>query len=181
MKDNDTFGDTTDSNGNTIQGAYSKAGATFSEGTIRFSNLAHSVEIDVAATDTVKDVIDRLRTQAGDWLYVNYYDEHMGQQATRNTGDYPLIAISSADGSAVNVLDVKGHIAEDALGLSTGIQGRRVESEGAGIDSFVWDIDAQNFPADTMSITVAGYTHTIDLTALRDVTGDGAIKADDIV
>ncbi|MBR0257491.1 MAG: hypothetical protein IJQ58_07125, partial [Synergistaceae bacterium] len=132
MKDNATFG-----------AAYDDASRTFSEGTIRFSNLAHSVEIDVAATDTVKDIVDRLRTQAGDWLYVNYYDEHMGQQATRNTGDYPLIAISSVDGSAVNVLDVKGHIAEDALGLSTGIQGRLVEENvdnGIMNDSLVWDI-----------------------------------------
>ncbi len=61
MKDNATF-----------QAAYDDAGATFSGGTIRFSNLAHSVEIDVAATDTVKDIVDRLRAQAGDWLYVNY-------------------------------------------------------------------------------------------------------------
>ena len=63
----------------------------FREGTIRFSNLAHSVEIDIGADDTVKDVMDRLRTQAGDWLYVNYYDEHMGNEydsSSRNNGDY---------------------------------------------------------------------------------------------
>ena len=157
MKDNDTFG---------------------SNGTIKFSNLSHSVEIDVSETDTVKDVIDRLRTQAGDWLYVNYYDTHMGQ-SSRNSGDYPLISISSVDGSAVNVLDIKGHLAEDSLGLSTGVQGRLGTDEG--INEFEWDIANQDFPADSLSITVAGYTHTIDLTALRDVTADNKIKADDIV
>ena len=167
--------------------AYSDKGADFREGTIRFSNLSHSVEIDISAEDTVKDVIDRLRTQAGDWLYVNYYDTHMGNKqdsAVRNSGDYPLISFSSVDGSAVNILDVKGHIAEDALGLSTGIQGRiNEDGSGAGImaDSFTWNIAAQDFPADALNITVAGYTHTIDLTAMRDVTADDMIKADDLV
>ncbi|MBQ3760058.1 MAG: hypothetical protein II876_11470, partial [Synergistaceae bacterium] len=176
LTDAGTFGD-----------AYTKAGLTFREdgGTIRFSNLSHSVEIDVSATDTVKDVMDRLRTQAGDWLYINYYDTHMGQAAMRNSGDYPIISISSVDGSAVNVLDVKGHIAEDALGLSTGVQGR-INEDGTGkglLDDtqFIWDINAQNFPAEALNITVAGYTHTIDLTALRDVTADDKIMADDIV
>ncbi len=162
----------------------------FREGTIRFSNLAHSVEIDVNANDTVKDVMDRLRVQAGDWLYVNYYDAHMGQAATRNTGDYPLIAISSKDGSAVNVLDVKGHIAEDALGLSTGIQSRlNYNGNGIGIMDFEWDVNDQayddggsiDFPADALNITVAGYTHTLDLTTIRDVTNDDTIKANDVV
>lgn len=172
MKDNSTF-----------EEAYDDTDFIFRDGTIRFANLAHSVEIDVSAEDTVKDVIDRLRTQAGDWLYVNYYDQHMGQQATRNTGDYPLISVSSIDGSAVNVLDVKGHIAQDALGLSTGIQTRLNPDgtdEGIMSDDFTWDISEQNFPADTLTLNVAGYSHTIDLTEIRDVTSDGVIMADDV-
>lgn len=172
MKDNAIFSE-----------AYDEAGVTFRPGTIRFSNMAHSVEIDVSSEDTVKDVIDRLRSQAGDWLYVNYYDQHMGQQATRNTGDYPLISISSIDGSAVNVLDVKGHVAEDALGLSTGVQTRlNPDGTGEGImdDSFTWDIETSTFPAEKLTITVAGYSHTIDLTEIRDVTADSEIKADDV-
>ncbi|MBQ7577268.1 MAG: flagellar hook-associated protein FlgL [Synergistaceae bacterium] len=170
MKDNATFDE-----------AYSDASENFREGTIRFENLGHSVEIDVSADDTVKDIMDRLRIQAGDWLYVNYYDEHMGQDATRNTGDYPLIAISSVDGSAVNIIDVKGHIAQDALGISTGIQGR-LNSDGTsnGIMNLEWDIENQTFPATTLEITVAGYSHTIDLTELRDITNDSVIKADDL-
>ena len=169
----------------TFDEAYTDAGAAFREGTIRFSNLSHSVEIDISANDTVKDVMERLRTQAGDWLYVNYYDTHMGNthdSSVRNSGDYPLISISSVDGSAVNVLDVKGHIAEDALGLSTGVQGRlNDDGTGTGITAFEWDIAAQSFPANTLNITVAGYTHTIDLTAMRDVTADDKITADDMV
>ena len=175
--DSSIYGDAIEANPDDIE---------FKEGTIRFSNLAHSVDIDVSADDTVKDVMDRLRVQAGDWLYVNYYDEHMGQDATRNTGDFPLISISSIDGSAVNVLDIKGHIAEDALGLSTGIQGRLNTDEG--IMGITWNVDEQSyndggsveFPADKLNITVAGYTHTIDLTTIRDVTNDDEIKADDV-
>ncbi|MBQ6774232.1 MAG: flagellar hook-associated protein FlgL [Synergistaceae bacterium] len=166
--------------------AYSEAGETFRAGTIRFSNLGHSVEIDVSESDTVKDVMDRLRTQAGDWLYINYYDQHMGNtqdSAARNSGDYPLISFSSVDGSAVNILDVKGHIAQDALGISTGIQ-TRVNPDGTGegymSDSYKWDVENQSFPADTLTITVAGYSHTIDLTAIRDVTDDTVIKGDDL-
>lgn len=181
MKDNATFeeayGDG-DSNPDNLD---------FRAGTIRFSNLGHSVEIDVSESDTVKDVMDRLRSQAGDWLYVNYYDQHMGQTG-RNSGDYPLISISSVDGSAVSVLDVKGHLAQDALGISTGVQTRlNADGDGEGImdDSFVWDMENEDFPATELTITVAGYSHTIDLTEIRDVTsvegnGSTAIKADDV-
>ena len=187
MRDDTTFGDayanesyeigneTIESNPDSIESG------TFREGTIRFSNLAYSVDIDVSADDTVKDVMDRLRVQAGDWLYVNYYDNHMGQSG-RNAGDFPLISISSKDGSAVNVLDIKGHIAEDALGISTGIQGRlNPDGTGEGIMAFEWDIEGQTFPDELLNITVAGYTHTLDLTALRDVTNDDEIKANDVV
>ena len=170
----------------TFGDAYEAAtGGDFTGGTIRFANLGHSVEIDVGADDTVKDVMDRLRTQAGDWLYVNYYDEHMGQEAIRNSGDYPLIAISSADGSAVSILDVKGHVGQDMLGITTGVQTRlNSDGEGQGImdDSFVWNIAEEDFPATQLTLTVAGYSHTIDLTEIRNITpdSDNAIQADDL-
>ena len=152
-------------------------------GTIRFSNLAHSVEIDVNEKDTVKDVMDRLRVQAGDWLYVNYYDTHMGQDDTRNTGDYPIISISSVDGSAVSITDVKSHIAQDYLGISTGIQTRIDDEDGIMGEDFSWysEDDDPEYPAEVLRITVAGYSHDIDLTAMRDVTDDDEIKADDLV
>ena len=54
--------------------------------------------------------------------------------------------------------------------------------------ALTWDVNDQrfddsgsvSFPADKLNITVAGYTHTIDLTTIRDVTSDDEIKADDI-
>ncbi len=159
-------------------------------GTIRFSNLAHSVEIDVAAGDTVKSVMDRLRSQAGDWLYVNYYDTHMGQMDAdgnlggRNSGDFPIIAISSVDGSAVSITDVKydndgsGNftgIAQDMFGISTGVQGNK----NLAPETVYWE--EGETPGRIFTINVAGYTHNIDMTAMRDVNGNGKMDAYDLV
>ena len=176
-------------------------------GTLRFSNLAHSVEIDVGENDTVKDVMDRLRSQAGDWLYVNYFDAHMGGGG-RQGGDYPLIAISSVDGSAVSVVDVDGqksdgtkiHIAQDYLGLSTGIEGTKNllkdssdeplifawNKDGTTFKWGVWDTASGDFgtsavEVSTLTLDVAGYQHTIDLTELRDANDDGKVDANDMV
>ena len=85
-------------------------------GTIRFESLGRKVEIDVSADDTVKSVMDRLRSQAGDWLYVNYFDARMGDK-NGQAGDYPILSIAARDGSAMNVLDVKGAVAREKLAL----------------------------------------------------------------
>ena len=141
-------------------------------GVLRFESLGHSVTIDVSENDTVKDVMDRLRSQAKDWLYVNYFDAHLGQTG-RQSGDYPILSIAAKDGSAVNVIDVKGTIAEKHLGLSTGIQGSK---DVSGMEWSVGETEGSVF-----SITVAGYTHTIDMTAMRDVNGNGKMDAKDLV
>ena len=141
-------------------------------GVLRFESLGRSVTIDVSENDTVKDVMDRLRSQAKDWLYVNYFDAHLGQEG-RQSGDYPILSIAAKDGSAVNVVDVKGTIAKKHLGLSTGIQG---EKDVSGMEWSVGETEGSVF-----SITVAGYTHTIDMTAMRDVNGNGKMDAKDLV
>jgi flagellin-like hook-associated protein FlgL len=144
-------------------------------GTIRFESLAHSVEIDVSANDTVKSVMDRLRAQAGDWLYVNYFDANMGNSAGQE-GDVPIISIAAKDGSAVNVIDVSGAIAQDQMLLNTSVQG--------GVDLSGWLLVPNSGPSaapQTFSVTVAGYTHTIDLAAMRDVNGNGQLDAQDLV
>ena len=169
-------------------------GSEFEGATIHLENLGHEVDIDISPSDTVKDVMDRIRSQAGSWLYVNYYDEHMGQIDARNAGDYPIISISSVDGSAVSVFDMKGHVAEDVLGISTGVNTRLVgtkkadglpNTEGIMDDVFLWNPDnPDDIPATELTITVAGYSHTIDLTEMRNITGDDAhtneIRADDL-
>ena len=141
-------------------------------GVLRFESLGHSVTIDVSENDTVKDVMDRLRSQAKDWLYVNYFDAHLGQTG-RQSGDYPILSIAAKDGSAVNVIDVKGTIAEEHLGLGTGIQGSK---DVSGMEWSLGETEGSVF-----SITVAGYTHTIDMTAMRDVNGNGKMDAKDLV
>ncbi len=141
-------------------------------GVLRFESLGRSVTIDVSENDTVKDVMDRLRSQAKDWLYVNYFDAHLGQKG-RQSGDHPILSIAAKDGSAVNVIDVKGTIAEKHLGLSTGIQGSK---DVSGMEWSVGETEGSVF-----SITVAGYTHTIDMTAMRDVNGNGKMDAKDLV
>lgn len=150
-------------------------------GTIRFESLGRSVEIDVTANDTVKDIMNRLREQAGDWLYVNYFDADMGNAAAQ-AGNFPIISIAAKDGSAVNIIDEKGSVAQDHLGLSTGIQGQGalVLPDGT-IPSGAWNIAQGTTPAQTFSITVNGYTHTIDLTAMRDINGNGVMDGADLV
>ncbi|MDR1977198.1 MAG: flagellar hook-associated protein FlgL, partial [Synergistaceae bacterium] len=149
-------------------------------GTIRFESLGHSVEIDVTANDTVKTIMDRLRSQAGDWLYVNYFDAAMGNSAGQE-GNYPIISIAAKDGSAVNVIDVAGTVAKDKLLLNTSIQGevKLVNPDGT-IPGTAWTAMPGSTPPQTFSITVGGYTHTIDLTAMRDINGNGVMDAVDL-
>lgn len=152
-------------------------------GTIRFESLGRTVEIDVTANDTAKDIMDRLRAQAGDWLYVNYFDATMGNKGGQE-GDTPIISIAARDGSAVNIIDVKGTVAQDRLLLSTGIQGNKTFYSGGSLDTSIWSIPVGNPPTGdplTFSITVDGYTHTIDLSAMRDVNGNGLMDAEDLV
>jgi flagellar hook-associated protein 3 FlgL len=153
-------------------------------GTIRFESLGRSVEIDVTENDTVKTIMDRLRSQAGDWLYVNYFDENMGGSAGQE-GDYPIVAVAAKDGSAVNIIDVKGTVAEKLM-LSTGIQGTETVAVYANRELDItqgngtWQIPAGGTPQ-TFNITVAGYTHTIDLTAMRDINGNNVMDIEDLV
>ena len=149
-------------------------------GTIRFESLGRKVEIDISADDTVKSVMDRLRSQAGDWLYVNYFDAKMGNKNGQG-GDYPILSIAAKDGSAVNVVDVKGSVAREKLALNTSIQGEKSFFDAVGnlLPAEMWE-EGQT-PARTFDITVAGYTHTIDLTAMRDTNGNGKLDAQDLV
>ncbi|MBQ9565272.1 MAG: hypothetical protein IJU98_06765, partial [Synergistaceae bacterium] len=124
----------------------------------------------------------------GDWLYVNYYDTHMGQTPARNTGDYPILAISSKDGSAVSVTDVKGSMTDgtntesvhlsELLGLSTGVQGNVCFYEDDGTFTDDAKLDNENY---VFSITVAGYTHQIDTGAMRDSNSNGGLDVGDLV
>jgi len=147
-------------------------------GTIRFETLGGSVEIDVSEGDTVQNIMDRLRSQAGDWLYVNYFDADMS-----NTGNFPIISIAARDGSPVNVIDVRGRVAQDQLLLNTGIQGTHPLANPDGSPIWSIPIEPTEPPGEplTFSITVDGFTHTIDLRAMRDINGNGVLDAHDLV
>ncbi|MDR1733181.1 MAG: flagellar hook-associated protein FlgL [Synergistaceae bacterium] len=152
-------------------------------GAIRFETTGgRSVVIDVVATDTAKDIMDRLRNQAGDWLYVNYFDPRMGS-INGQQGDNPIVAIAAKDGSAVNVIDVTGTVAQDKLMMETGIQGDKTFFDVNGdLDLTVWNIPVGTPSTGlTFSITVDGYTHTIDLTSMRDINNNGVMDAEDLV
>jgi flagellar hook-associated protein 3 FlgL len=126
--------------------------------------------------------MDRLRAQAGDWLYVNYFDADMS-----NSGDFPIISIAAKDGSPVNIIDAEGRIAEDILLLSTGIQGVNqivAFNPDGSIDwtnSWTMQTPTGMTPPPVFSITVAGYTHIIDMEAMRDVNGNDVMDAYDLV
>ncbi|GHV35344.1 hypothetical protein FACS1894187_07850 [Synergistales bacterium] len=162
-------------------------------GTIRFESLGRFVEIDVNAADTVESIMDRLRSQAGDWLYVNYFDPHMGALIEKDSGrtdgygDYPLISIAAKDCSPVNVIDVNGNVAE-TLTLNTAIQGkeRLIDNtlDPSNPSYYTWQLPIAGTPGTphpTFTINVAGYSHTIDLLAMRDKNGNGFIDAADLV
>jgi len=143
-------------------------------GTIRFETLGRSVEIDVMESDTVQTIMDRLRSQAGDWLYVNYFESDMSSR-----GGIHMISIAARDGSPVNIIDVRGTVAQEQLLLNTSIQGAVPLVDPAG--NPIWSTTEGAVPPLTFSITVAGFTHTIDMTAMRDINGNGVLDAHDLV
>jgi flagellin-like hook-associated protein FlgL len=108
----------------------------------------------------------------------------MGNSAGQE-GNFPVIAVAAKDGSAVNVIDVKGSVAQDQLLLNTSVQGAvqlvNYNPDGTVQSVAGWQTTQGSQPPQTFSITVAGYTHTIDLTAMRDVNGNGVMDAVDLV
>ena len=122
-------------------------------GTIRIRSMGKMVDIDVLATDTVKDVLDKIRDQAGDWLEINYFDEDMS-----NNGNEVMFAICAKDGSAVSIYDLSGNVAETGLMCDNAVNG--TVDLNTSWPTFV--------DGDILTISVAGYSHTIDLFAAQE-------------
>ena len=133
------------------------AGFGSTPGTIRIRSMGHMVDIDVDATDTVKDILDKIRDLAGDWLEVNYHDPEMSIN-----GSDIMFAICSKDGSSVSIYDISGDVAKTGLLCDNAING-------------TVDLNA-TWPAfvdgDILTISVAGYSHTIDLFSAQESTGN---------
>ncbi len=146
--------------GDAVAGGLSAA----SGGVVRVETLGRSVDISVAPGDTLKDFAEKLQKYAGGWLNVSYVDTDLDD----GTNDVRL-SISAKDGSPVNVVDLEqatmsdGSLgAAEAFGVDTGIRGAALP------DATDIDITADH----TMTISVDGYEHTIDLRVL-DKDGDG--------
>lgn len=132
-------------------------------GTIRIESLGRIVDVDISAGDTPLAVADKIRNAAGGWLDVAYFDPEKPNDASN-----VLMNIAAKDGSPISIYDVTGTVASTGLQISNAI---RTDTSG-------WTIPPA--AGDTLSITVDGYTHTIDLNAIFDSNGIGGIDVEDI-
>ncbi len=150
-----------------IQGAAvpeDRAVAAGTGGVMRIESLGRSVNISVAPGDTPKDIAEKIEKYAGGWLNVAYVDLDLDDPVNN-----VRLSISAKDGSAINVVDLEpatmtsgGPGVASAFGIDTGIR-------GVGLPD-ITDIDLT--AGNTMTISVDGYEHTIDLSVL-DKDGDG--------
>lgn len=114
-------------------------------GTIRVSTPGHTIDVPVLKGETLRDIANRIRDYAGEWLDVSFADDNIGVP-----GGNVRMSIAARDGSAVSVLDVNGSAAWD-FGFDTGL---------VGVGNLTgW----QPAAGDTLTISVNGAEHTIDL------------------
>ncbi|MDR1021558.1 MAG: flagellar hook-associated protein FlgL [Synergistaceae bacterium] len=116
-------------------------------GTIRISTPGHYIDVPVIAGEDMKTIANRIRESAGSWLDVSFSDTTMD-----TVGGSVQMSLAAKDGSAVSVFDIAGDTAGTLLGISTGLVS---DQDMSGPLSFGSD--------DTLTITVNGATHTIDL------------------
>ncbi|MDR1132928.1 MAG: flagellar hook-associated protein 3, partial [Synergistaceae bacterium] len=120
----------------------------FGPGVIRISTPGHSIDIPVLANEDLQTVANRIRDYAGSWLDVSFSDSDVG-----GTNGIVRLSLAAKDGSAVSIFDVNGDTAWN-MGLDTGLVG------AADLNNFNFSaID----PDSTLTITVNGASHTIDL------------------
>jgi len=113
-------------------------------GTIRISTAGRTIDIPVLQGETLQVIANRIRDYAGDWLDVSFTDSNLAV-----SGGTVQMSIAAKDGSAVSALDVRGTVAAD-FGFDTGL---------VGDNMLGWTPSAD----DTLTITVNGASHTIDL------------------
>lgn len=140
-------------------------------GTFRISTLGRSVEIAVLPDDTPQMIAEKIRLNAGSWLDVSFVDSDFSPPPTVSSPPPPpsgtvQFALSAKDGSPVSVLDLTGDVAREFLGLDNTV---RAELGGS-------------LPtAGNLEITVNGYTHSIDLSQIRDFDQSGVVDNNDLV
>ena len=132
-------------------------------GTIRIESLGRTADVAVSAGDTLRVIADKIRTAAGSWLDVNFFDAQLP-----NTGTPAMINIAAKDGAPVSMYDVAGNAASATLQMDNAIRG---DADVSG-----WAPSA----GDVLTVTVDGCSHTIDLNAIFDFNDSGAIDIDDV-
>ena len=115
------------------------------DGSIRIRTPGHTVDVPVLAGDTLFEISKRIREYTGSWLDVSFTDSTMDA-----AGGTVQLSLSAKDGSAVSVYDILGTNASDFV-FDTGIKGT------TDMNGWVPVV------GDTMTISVNGFEHTIDL------------------
>ena len=114
-------------------------------GLIRIQTGAKTLDISVRATDTLRDLAQRIRKEAGEWVDVAYVDPDLS-----TAGSTVQISLASKDGSPLSIYDISGSGAV-TFGFDTAL---RSTASAAG-----WTAAA----GDRLTLNVNGYEHTIDL------------------
>jgi len=133
-----------------LKGGEIAAGSVpLSDGVIRIASGGHTVDVSVLQTDTAEDIAKKIKGLAGSWLDVSLYDADLS-----GSSGSQRISLAAKDGSPLAVYDVQGDVANSFLQIDTAL---RSTSNVLG-----WT------GSGPLSITVNGYTHTID-TAGMDI------------
>lgn len=114
-----------------------------SDGVIRIRSGGSTVDIAVSAGETAEEIAKKIKGLAGSWLEVSLYDENLSDPSGSQR-----ISLAAKDGSPLAVYDVQGDVANSFLQIDTALRSASDVSGWTG--------------SGPLSITVNGYTHTID-------------------
>jgi len=117
------------------------------DGVIRIRSGGHAVDVAVSSGDTAEDIAKKIKGLAGSWLDVSLYDSNLSQ-----SGGSVLLSLASKDGSPLSVYDVQGDVANSFLQIDTALRSASDVSGWTG--------------SGALSISVNGYTHTINTTGM---------------
>ncbi|MGB4097087.1 MAG: flagellar hook-associated protein FlgL, partial [Acetomicrobium sp.] len=129
-------------------GEIAAGSAPSSDGVIRIASGGHTVDISVLQTDTAEDIAKKIKGLAGSWLDVSLYDADLS-----GSSGSQRISLAAKDGSPLAVYDVQGDVANSFLRIDTALRSASNVSGWTG--------------SGPLSITVNGYTHTIDTAGMN--------------
>jgi len=118
-------------------------GTAPSGGVIRIRSGGSTVDVAVLAGETPEEIAKKIKGLAGSWLDVSLYDADLSGSSGSQS-----ISLAAKDGSPLAVYDVQGDVAQSFLKIDTALRSISDVSTWSG--------------SGTLSITVNGYTHTID-------------------